>query len=148
VSPSSEWNVTPFAECPNCGRFLSLRVERCPDCHELIDEGHAFYSALHLAVITQACGFANTIKYVDLVAVMALATSAYVYILNERWLFLFTPLMSVVPLFFVVLWFSRFGRLKLAEDDFLKAKREMRASLCLWLGLLTVQLVDLATLWL
>lgn len=62
VPPSSEWNVTPLTECPNCGRFLSLRVEKCPDCQELIDESYAFYSALQVTVITQACSFANSIN--------------------------------------------------------------------------------------
>ena len=147
MSPSSEWNVTPFAECPNCGRFLSLRVEKCPDCHELIDEAYAFYSALHVTVITQACSFANTIKYADLASVIALLVSIYIYILNEAWLLLLTLLMSVVPLFIIVLWFRRFARFKFAEEDFVKAKHQMRASLWLWLALLTVQLVALATLW-
>jgi hypothetical protein len=147
VSPSSEWNVTPFTECPNCGRFLSLRAEKCPDCHELIDEGYAFYSALHVTVITQACSFANSIKYVDLIAILALGISIYIYILSEPWLFLLAPLMSAIPLFFIILWFARFGRFKFAEDDFQKAKREMRASLFLWSGILVVQLIALATIW-
>jgi len=146
VSPN-EWNVTPFTECPNCRCFLSLRVEKCPDCHELIDEGYAFYSALHVTVISQACSFANSIKYVDLIAFLALGTSIYIYVLSEPWLFLLVPLMSAVPLFFIILWFSRFGRFKFAEGDFQKAKREMRASLFLWLGILVVQLIALATLW-
>lgn len=143
----SEWNVTPFAECPNCGRLLSIRVEKCPDCQELIDEGYAFYSAVHVAVITQACAFANTLKYIDLSAVLVLAISVYMYVLGDSWLFLVTPLLSGVPLFFVILWFSRFGRLKFDNNDFVKAKREMRASLWLWLGVLIVQLIALATLW-
>ena len=146
MSPSSEWNVTPFTECPNCGRFLSLRVEKCPDCQEVIDEGYAFYSALHVTVITQACSFANSIKYVDLIAILALGTSVYLYILNEPWLFVLAPFMSAVPLFFIVLWFSRFGRFKFAEDDFQKAKREMRSSLVLWSVIFLVQLIALATL--
>ena len=148
MSPASEWNVTPFAECPNCGRFLSLRVETCPDCHELIDEGYAFYSALHVTVITQACSFANTIKYIDLAAVIALLTSVYLYLLHEPWLFLLTPLMSIVPLCIILLWFYRFERFKFADEDFVKSKRHMRSSLWLWSGLLIVQLVALATLWL
>jgi hypothetical protein len=147
VSPSTEWNVTPLAECPNCRRFLSLRVEKCPDCNELIDEGYAFYSALHVTVITQACSFANSIKYVDLASVIALLASIYIYALNEPWLLLLTPLMSVVPLFVILLWSYRFARFKFAEEDFVKAKSQMRASLWLWLGLLTVQLVALAALW-
>ena len=148
MSPSSEWNVTPFAECPNCGRFLSLRVEKCPDCHELIDEGYAFYSALHVTVITQTCSFANTIKYIDLASVITFVVSIYVYVLNEQWLFLLVPFMSVVPLFVILLWFYRFARFKFAEDDFVEAKRHIRASLWLWLALLTVQLIALATFWL
>jgi hypothetical protein len=147
VSPSSEWNVTPFIECPNCGRHLSLRVERCPDCQELIDEEYALYSALHVIVITQACSFANSIKYLDLIAIFVLGISVYVYLLNVVWLFLLVPITSAVPLVFIVLWFSRFGRLRFAEDDFQKALREMRASLVLWMGILIVQLIALATLW-
>jgi hypothetical protein len=147
VPPSSEWNVTPFTECPNCGRLLSLRAGKCPDCQELIDESYAFYSALHVTVIAQACAFANTIKYIDLIAILALGVSIYLYLLNEPWFFLLAPLMSAVPLFFIVLWFSRFGRFRFAKDDFQKAKREMRASLILWLAILIVQLIALATFW-
>lgn len=147
MSPSSEWNVTPFAECPNCGRFISLRVEKCPDCHELIDEAYAFYSALNVTVITQACGFANTIKYADLAAVITVAVSIYCYVLNELWLFLFVPFMSVVPLFVILWWFHKFARFTFADDDFVKAKRHMRASLSLWLAVLIVQLIALATFW-
>ena len=147
MAPSSEWNVTPFAECPNCGRFLSLRVEKCPDCHELIDEGYAFYSALNVTVITQACSFANTIKFIDLAAVITVVASIYCYVLNERWLFLLVPFMSVVPLLVILLWFHRFARFTFAEDDFVKAKHQMRASLWLWLAVLSVQLIALATFW-
>ena len=147
MSPSSEWNVTPFIECPNCGRFLSMRDEKCPDCQEVIDEGYAFYSALHVTVITQACSFANSIKYVDLIAILVLGISVYLYILNERWLFILAPMMSAVPLFFIVLWFSRFGRFRFAEDDFQRAKRDMRSSLVLWSSIFVVQLIALATFW-
>ena len=105
-------------------------------------------TALYMVtVITQACSFANSIKYVDQIAILALGTSVFVYILNERWLFILAPMMSAIPLFFIVLWFSRFGRFRFAEDDFQKAKREMRASLVLWVGILVVQLIALATLW-
>jgi hypothetical protein len=124
-----------------------MRVERCPDCQELIDEGYAFFSALHVVVITQACSFANSIKYIDLMAILVLGISVYVYFLNEPWLFILTPIMAAVPLFAVVLWFFRFGGFKFAEDDFQRAKREMRASFILWLGILVVQLIALATFW-
>lgn len=49
-----------------------MRAEKCPHCQEVIDEGYAFYSALHVTVITQACSFANSIKYVDLIAFLAM----------------------------------------------------------------------------
>jgi hypothetical protein len=50
--------------------------------------------------------------------------------------FILTPMMSAVPLFFIVLWLSPFGRFRFAEDDLQKAKREMPASLVLWSGIL------------
>jgi hypothetical protein len=108
----------------------------------LIDEAYAFYSALHVAG-----SFANSIKYVDLIAILVLATTVYLYILNELWLFALALFMSAVPLFFIVLWFSRFGRFKFAEDDFQKAKGEMRNSLVLWLAIFLVQVIALAKLW-
>lgn len=83
----------------------------------------------------------------DLIGILALGISAYLYILHDRWLFVLAPFMSGVPLFFIVLWFSRFGRFRFAEKDFQKAKREMRSSLVLWLGIAVVQLIALGTLW-
>ena len=144
---SREWNVRPFAKCPNCGRLLRIRAEECPECGRKIDEQYAFYSALVVTVITQACSFANTIKHLDLGALIIIVVSLYVYLVGEPMLFAFVPMMSVMPLLAVVWWLCKFGRYKFDDEDFVKAKRDMRASLKLWLTLFVVQLISVAATW-
>lgn len=100
-----------------------------------------------ITVITQACGFANTIKHLDLGALIVIGASVYIYLVGEPMLFAFVPVMSLMPLLVVVWWFYKFGRFKFDDEDFIKARRDMRASLKLWLTLIVVQLISVAAVW-
>jgi hypothetical protein len=51
---------------------------------------------------------------------------------------LLTPLISVAA---VGVWFYRFGRFRLNDEEYLKAWRDMRKSLALWLVLIGVQIL-------
>lgn len=144
---SKEWRVSAFAKCPECGRLLRPQAGRCPECGAEINEEYAVLTAIITAIITQACGFANTIKYSDLGAVIVICASVYAYFLGAPGLFALTPLMSLTPLLTILWWFYRFGRLKYDDEDFARAKRDMRASLKLWLTLFVVQLIAVAAAW-
>jgi RNA polymerase subunit RPABC4/transcription elongation factor Spt4 len=144
---SAEWKVRPFAKCPHCGRLVNLKAEHCPECREPIDYEQALWSAAVVTIVTQAIGFANTLKHADLAAVIAIGISIYTYALGEPGLFFAAPLMSVPPLLAVIWWHYKFGRFMFDDEDFVKARREMRWSLRLWMALLAVQLITAAVLW-
>lgn len=50
----------------------------------------------------------------------------------------------IVPLLTIGLWFIRFGRFKIGDEEYLKARREMKRSFAFWLALLIVQLLLIA----
>src|SRR5438132_385689 len=75
--------VTPFIECPNCQRLLRYGTERCPDCYEEIRQEYAYASAVAVAINTKSCAMANTIRTLDISAVLAVGVTVLTYFLNE-----------------------------------------------------------------
>ncbi|MEA2203656.1 MAG: hypothetical protein QOE77_432 [Blastocatellia bacterium] len=132
--------VTPFVECPNCKRLIEYGSKRCPSCHEEIDEEYALASAMIVIQNTRACSLANTIKTVEPIAVIVFITCLIAAYYGPSLIIvsLITPLMGVSA---TVSWFVRFGSFKLGDEEFVKAKRDMRNSLKLWLVLLAVLLL-------
>lgn len=135
--------VTPFVECPNCKRLLEYGVERCPSCREEIGADYALVSVAVVHLNTQACASANTIKSGDLGAVITLLTAAYGYFLGYPSLFVVSFVTPVVALLVILVWFYRFGRFNIGDEEYMRARREMRWSLKLWVALLGVQLLAL-----
>jgi RNA polymerase subunit RPABC4/transcription elongation factor Spt4 len=135
--------VVPFVECPNCKQLLEYGAEKCPRCREEIDADYALLSAVIVHHNTQAVSLANTIKTAEPAAIINIAVSIYVYFLGIPAIFSLSVLMPVLSLLVILIWFFRFGRFKIGDEDYLKAKRDMRSSFKLWLGLLIVQLLVL-----
>jgi len=147
--------VTPFVECPNCRRLVEFGAEHCPACREVIEKGYALLSVGVVAFNTQAVSLANTIKSADAGAVVILLASAYVYFLDAsdagpsyRTLWLTTLVGPATAVAVAALWFFRYGRFRMGDEDFDRSKRDMRSSLMLWLALLFAQTVAFATLYL
>jgi hypothetical protein len=145
--------VTPFVECPNCGRLVEFGAEHCPACREVIEKGYALLSVGVVAFNTQAVSLANTIKAGDVGAVIFLAVSAYVYFVDAsdgefalHPLWVATLVGPVLALAAVALWFFRYGRFRMGDADFDRSRLDMRWSLMLWLALLFAQAVAFATL--
>src|SRR5688572_20240119 len=124
--------VTPFVECPNCERLIEYGVERCPACHEGISEDYARLSAMVVVHNTQACSQANSIKAGDYAALLSGLGALYAYASGRQSYFLIAIATPVAFLSVIGIWFYRFGRFQIGDDDYLKAKRDMRASLKLW----------------
>lgn len=146
--------VTPFVECPNCGRLVEFGAEHCPACREVIEKGYALLSVGVVAFNTRAVSLANTIKTGDPAAFIVLLASAYVYFLDAsggslsslQSLWATTLAVPVLALAAVALWFFRYGRFRMGDADFDRSKLDMRWSLMLWLALLFAQGVAFATL--
>jgi RNA polymerase subunit RPABC4/transcription elongation factor Spt4 len=126
--------VTPFVECPNCRRLLQFGLNRCPDCFELIEDEYAFLSGAVVLLNTKACAMANTIKTVDITAPLSFAMAALAYVTDQPPALLFAAVTwPVLALLAILLWFIRFGRFDLGDEDYLKARRDMRIRFLGWL---------------
>ncbi len=138
--------VSPFVECPNCKELLEWEAKLCPRCREEIDPEYANVSAALVYYNTQACSLANSISTFDAFIPVALILGIGIYAidwytfgtLRISLAILFWPIM---PLLAITLWFIRFGRFNLGDEEFLKAHREMKRSFAFWLALLIVQLL-------
>ena len=137
--------VNPFVECPNCKELLEWETKLCPHCREEIDPEYAKVSAALVYYNTQACSLANSISTFDAFIPVALIVGVAIYAID--WYsgslrisigFLFWPIM---PLLAITLWFIRFGRLPFGDEEYLKARREMKRSFAFWLVLLIVQVL-------
>jgi hypothetical protein len=144
--------VVPFVECPNCKQLAEYGAEGCPRCREEIDPGYALVSAVVVHHNTQACSLANTIKGFDPFVYIALAGSVFMYAVD--WYAVEGPALSylvltwpVIPLAVILVWFYRFGRFEIGDEEYVRARREMRGSCLLWLAILAAQLLALFAVW-
>ena len=145
--------VHPFVECPNCQQLLEYEAKNCPRCREEISAEYGLVSAIVVLHNTQACSVANSISAVDAFFPLALIGSAVIlgfdlFGSGSPILFSLTPLWSAIPLLAIVVWFIRFGRFPVGDEEYLKARSEMRKSLLLWLAFFIVQLLIVAVWWL
>ncbi|HKB65287.1 MAG TPA: hypothetical protein VKC61_05485 [Pyrinomonadaceae bacterium] len=142
---------TPFVTCPNCRKLVRVGVKRCADCYEEIPDDYALNSAAAIVANTVACDIANSIRQYDSFAVIAVIGSVAIYICDlyifgrAPRLFYFVLLWSIFPLMTTSLWFFRFGRFRLGDADYLEAKRRMRRTLTIWLGITSAQIIALRT---
>ena len=140
--------VVPFVECPNCKQLLEYGAEVCPRCREEIDPAYASVSAVVVSHNTQACSLSNSIKGFDSFVPVALVGSLLIYACDvyasgSPMLFYITLVWSAIPLLVITGWFFRFGRFEIGDDEYLRARRDMRSSFLLWLAILAVQLIIL-----
>ena len=133
--------VVPFVECPNCKHLLEYGAERCPSCREEIDSDYALVSAVVVQHNTQAISLANTIKTGEPAAFIIFFTSLIGYFLGSPAIFIVNLITPVLSLLVILLWFYRYRSFKIGDEEYVKAKRDMRASLKLWLAVLGVQMI-------
>ena len=143
---------TPFIECPNCQRLAKVGTTRCRDCYEEIAEPYALSSAVTVVFNTVACDVANTITSLDTFAMLAIPIGIGIYFsdlysFGSPFLFYLTLFYPVIPLLSGMLWFYRFGRFPLGDEEYLRAKRRVWRTLMLWLAITVVQLIALGRWW-
>src|SRR5258706_6741409 len=139
--------VTTFVECPNCRRLLEFGTQRCPDCYEEIREDYALLSGAVVVLNTKACAMANTIKTLDVSAVIALGVTLFSYLAQEpSKVTLVSLTWPALALLAIILWFIRFGRFKWGDGDYTRARRQMWLRLMAW-SLLTAALLGSISSW-
>ena len=133
--------VVPFVECPNCNQLLEYGAEKCPRCREEIDSGYALLSAVIVHHNTQAISLANTIKTGEPAVVIIFLTSLIGYSLGSPAMFIVNLITPALSLLIILVWFYRYGRFNIGDEEYVKAKRQMWASFKLWLVVLAAQLI-------
>lgn len=138
--------IHPFVECPNCRELVELGAEYCSRCRETIDPEYGLASAIVVHHNTQACSVANVISGFDAFIPLALIGSILIFLIDlyvsgQPTIFLFLPIWPLIPVVIIIGWFFRFGRFKIGDDEFLKARREMRSSFLFWIVVLFVQIL-------
>lgn len=138
--------VVPFVECPNCKQLLDFGAPNCPRCREEISPEYAAISAAVVYHNTQACSVANSISSFNAFIPLALVGGIGIDVLD--WYISDSPQMTIgivlwplMPLLAIVVWYFRFGRFAIGDDEYLRARHEMKRSFLFWLVLFVVQLL-------
>ena len=138
--------VHPFVECPNCHELLELGAKLCPRCREEISEDYAVISAAIVHYNTQAVSVANTITTLDAFIPLALIGTILIFFID--WLESGPPRISTallfwpaIPLVVIIIWHLRFGRFQIGDEEYLRARREMRRSFAFWLAFFIVDVL-------
>jgi hypothetical protein len=144
--------VFPFVECPNCKVLLELGTQLCPRCREEISPEYALMSAAVVHYNTQACSAANTMVTLNAFIPIALAGTVFIYFGEAyssgrpriSFALLFWP---CIPLFSIAVWYVRFGRFKIGDEEYIKARHEMKRSFAFWLAFLIVDVLLITVGW-
>lgn len=139
---------TPFIECPNCRKLLALGTQLCPECREEIDPGYAVSNAAAFVLTTKAVSAADVVEGTRLIAffVALVSVTAFfldVYSFGRPFLFILTLVPSAAFALRALGWMRRYGWLPLQNEDFLSARRKVKPTLFVWLGLLAAQVLVL-----
>ena len=122
-------------------------MEQCPDCREVSPEEYRLLSAALTTADTQACSLANTISTGDPFVFLILGGDVLSWLTGSWWTSALCLLLPVLSLGAIGRWHWRYGRLPLASDDFIEARRSMWLSLRMWGGLALFQIAFLVYSW-
>lgn len=145
----SEPAVVPFVECPNCKELLEFGLTACLRCREEIDQSYAISSAVVVHHNTQAVSVANTISSGDAFIPIAVIVTLVLYfgevLTSDHPRITFGVLVyPLIPLLSIIIWYFRFGRFQLGDEEYLASRKEMRRSFTFWLTFFIVQILLLA----
>ncbi|MEP7338422.1 MAG: hypothetical protein ABI977_11860 [Acidobacteriota bacterium] len=139
-------DITATAKCHACNEVVLYERTECPYCGVKLDRQKMQASANESHAINQAVSSANTIRTFNPAAFLFLIIAMISAFMSNRPSrsmirsdFTLTA-MAAVALGVIVVWFVKHGRWPSAEPDYQDAKKEMRKSLAIWLGMNLVNL--------
>lgn len=150
--------ITPYAKCPNCQGFitpdfsdlfnedetinfkvLSERFQKCPHCSiELDFEREILPGFIEYSVISKAISSGNSLLSIDL-ALIVLLIFAILQFFNG--VVMLSSFLGLLPLFVVLGWFFKYGKLQTDDEEYRETKKKLRLSLFLWLALNLLNLI-------
>lgn len=129
--------------CPNCGQMIYSDTTKCRFCSADIDPAAAAAGAQLQKEVNDACNYAKVIRGMA-AAMWVLFAVGFIFSAGSLGVLAF---FFVIP-FALLVWQIKYGRLKTADPDYKKAKRDRLIAVALWLpaGLLQIGLLALSFL--
>ena len=135
--------------CMNCNEMVNESMQQCPFCKVTIDQQTAIAAAEVQDKANQAYSDASYVRTAAIAMWVFLGLSFIPFIPLVAWAFVVTFLVVMVML---IRWQVRFGGLKTADPDYIKAKRSRNIALVLWLlaipGFIVKLLFEAIFMWL
>lgn len=133
--------ITNTIICPSCGETLLFGVNQCRFCQETIDQTYAEQSVRSQAVVTHAVKSANIIRALRNLLYVLIAMTVFAFFKDPPYLEILL-LISVGNLIGPIRWLRKYRRLS-DHPDVLRAEKDMRIELYLWLGAIVLQAIAL-----
>lgn len=129
--------------CPNCGEMIYSDVTKCRFCSAPVDSETAEVAANIQKQVNDACNQAKWIRNMA-GAMWVLLGASFIFTAGTVGVFAF---FFLIPLS-LIYWQVKYGRLKTADPDYQKAKRDRLIALLLWLpaGLLELVILGLGSM--
>jgi hypothetical protein len=129
--------------CASCNEMVNENMQKCPFCNSIIDRQAAMAAAEVQDKANQSYSDANYTKTAAVAMWVFLGISFIPFIPLVAWAFVAT---FFVVLIMLIRWQVKFGGLKTADPDYVKAKRSRNIAALLWLlaipGLIVKALVE------
>lgn len=130
---------TSTLPCPSCGQMIYSEATKCRFCGADIDPAAAAAGADLQDRVNDACNLAKVIRHMAS-AMWVLFFVGFIFgagTLGVLSLFVIVPVLLII-------WQVNYGRLKTADADYKKAKRDRLIAVALWLPAGLLQLALLA----
>jgi len=124
--------------CPSCGEMIYSDVTKCRFCSATVDRETAEVAANTQKQVNDACNQAKWIRNMA-GAMWVLLGASFIFTAGTVGVFAF---FFLIPLS-LIYWQVKYGRLKTADPDYQKAKRDRIIALLLWLPAALLELVIL-----
>ena len=108
--------------CPQCYETINAELERCPRCSAPIDRDAALADADTMEKTGHACSQSEYLRMAVTAPLMAVIAGIFL-----PGGFLLGPIFSVVVLFLIVRWWTKYGRIQTNDPDFKRARLYMIA---------------------
>jgi predicted RNA-binding Zn-ribbon protein involved in translation (DUF1610 family) len=128
MSASLASNQPKILPCPTCGEMIYSNVTTCRFCSAPLDMQAAEAAASNQQEVNNACNQAKWIRHMAVTMWVLLGVSLVLTAGQAGALAFF----FIIPAL-LIYWQIKYGRLKTADPDYLKARRDRRLALFIWL---------------
>ena len=138
--------ITPTITCLSCGETLLYGVKECRFCRAGIDKAYAKESVASQTLLTQGVKSANVIRSLRNLFYILIGATVLAFFLDPSYLEILL-FISILNLIGPIKWLRKYRDASLNHTEVLKAQKDMKVELYLWLGAIILE-GSLLAIWL